>query len=174
MVALTDQRGPLSSVKQCPYCAKDMERDAMVCQHCQRDWKTGVAHNKDRELDNISTSDNVNSSWPRRPSGQMVAAAYLAVVAAFLMVGFGSSNVMLDRIFVPVVIYLTMPFSMLSGLFVWSAIHGGSQGPMVVVIAMSAVVNALMIGWGVDRIRRNDDVRRRSRVSRQSHAGPPP
>ena len=104
----------------------------------------------------------------------MVAAAYLAVVAAFLMVGFGSSNVMLNRIFGPLVIYLTMPFSMLSGLFVWSAIHGGSQGPMVLVIAMSAVVNAFMIGWGVDRIRRNDDVRRRSRVSRHSHAGPPP
>jgi hypothetical protein len=33
---------------------------------------------------------------------------------------------------------------------------------MVVVIAMSAVVDAFMIGWGVDRIRRNDDVRRRS------------
>ena len=173
-MALTDQRGPLSSVKQCPYCAKDMERDAMVCQHCGRDWKTGVSQNEDRELDKIGTSDNTSTPRPRRPSGQMVAAAYLAVVAAFLLVGFGSSNVMLDRIFTPLVIYLTMPFSMLSGLFVWSAIHGGSQGPMVVVIAMSAVVNAFMIGWGVDRIRRNDDVRRRSRVSRHSHPGPPP
>jgi len=69
---------------------------------------------------------------------------------------------MLDRIFAPLVIYLTLPFSMLSGLFVWSVIHGGSQGPMVVVIAISALVNAFMIGWGVDRIRRNDRVRRRS------------
>lgn len=159
-VALTDQRGPLSSLKQCPYCAMDM--DAMVCQHCGRDWKTGVSYDEDRELDKSSPSDNINTSRPRRPSGQMVAAAYLAVVAAFLMVGFGSSNVMLNRILVPLVIYLTLPFSMLSGLFVWSTIHGGSQGPVVVVIAMSAVVNALMIGWGVDRIRRNDDVRRRS------------
>ena len=161
-VALTDQRGPLSSLKQCPYCAKDMERDAMVCQHCGRDWKTGVAQNEDRELDKISTSDNVSSSWPRIPLGQMIAAAYLTVVVAFLVVGFGSSNMMLDRIFVPLVIYLTLPFSMLSGLFVWSVIHGGSQGPMVVVIAISALVNAFMIGWGVDRIRRNDRVRRRS------------
>ena len=161
-VALTDQRGPLSSLKQCPYCAKDMERDAMVCQHCGRDWKTGVAQNEDRELDKISTSDNVSSSWPRIPLGQMIAAAYLTVVVAFLVVGFGSSNVMLDRIFVPLVIYLTLPFSMLAGLFVWSVIHGGSQGPMVVVIAISALVNAFMIGWGVDRIRRNDRVRRRS------------
>lgn len=162
VVALIDQRGPLSSLKQCPYCAKDMQRDAMVCQHCGRDWKTGVSQNEDRELDKISTSDNISTSRPRRPSGQMVAAAYLAVVAAFLMLGFGSSNVMLDRIFAPLVIYLTMPFSMLSTVFVWSAIHGGSQGPMVVVIAMSAVVNAFMISWGVDRIRRNDDVHRRS------------
>ena len=161
-VALTDQRGPLSSLKQCPYCAKDMERDAMVCQHCGRDWKTGVSYDEERELDKSCPSDNSNTSRPRRPSGQMVAAAYLAVVAAFLMVGFGSSNVMLNRILVPLVIYLTLPFSMLSGLFVWSTIHGGSQGPVVVVIAMSAVVNAFMIRWGVDRIRRNDDVRRRS------------
>ena len=173
-VALTDQSGPLFSVKQCPYCAKDMERDAMVCQHCGRDWKTGVSQNEDRELDKISTSGNISTSRPRRPSGQMVAAAYLAVVAAFFVVGFGSSNVMLDRIFVPLVIYLTLPFSMLSGLFVWSEIHGGSQGPTVAVIAMSALVNAFMIGWGVDRIRRNDDVRRRSRVSRHSDEGLPP
>ena len=65
-VALTAQRGPLSSVKQCPYC-KDMERDAMVCQHCGQDWKTGVAQNEDRELDKVDTSDNVSTSWPRGP-----------------------------------------------------------------------------------------------------------
>ena len=135
----------------------------MVCQHCGRDWKTGVSQNEDRELDKITTPDNISTSRPRRPSGQMVAVAYLAVVAAFLLVGFGSSNVMLDRIFAPLVIYLTLPFSMLSTLFVWSAIHGGSQGPMVVVIAMSAVANAFIISWGLDRIRRSDDVRRRSR-----------
>ena len=174
VVALIDQRGPLSSLKQCPYCAKDMQHVAMVCQHCGRDWKTGVSQNEDRELDKISMSDDISTSRPRRPSGQMVATGYLAVVAAFLMLGFGSSNVMLDRIFAPLVIYLTMPFSMLSGLFVWSEIHGGSQGPTVAVIAMSALVNAFMIGWGVDQIRRNDDVRRRSRVSRHFHAGPPP
>lgn len=159
VVALTDQRGPLSSLKRCPYCSKDMARDAMVCQHCGRDWKTGVSQNEDRELEKISTSDHISTSRPRRPSGQMVAAAYLALVAAFLMLGFGSSNVMLDRIFAPLVIYLTLPFSMLATVFVWSVIHGGSQGPMVVVIAMSAVVNAFIISWGVDRIRRNDDVR---------------
>ena len=34
---------------------------------------------------------------------------------------------MLDRIVVPLVIYLTLPFSMPSGLFVRSTIHGGSQ-----------------------------------------------
>ena len=151
-------------MKQCPYCAKDMERYAMVCQHCGRDWKTGVSQNEVCELGNVSTSR------PPRPLGQMVAAAYLAVV---LVVGLGSSNVMLNRFLVPLVIYLTLPFSILSGLFVWSEIHGGSQGPMVVVIAISAVVNALIIGWGVDRIRRSDDVRIRSGVSRHSHAGPP-
>ena len=81
-VALTDRRGPLFSVKQCPYCARDMERDAMVCQHCGRDWKTGVSQNEDRELDKSSTSGNISTSRPRRPSGQMVAAAYLAVVGS--------------------------------------------------------------------------------------------
>ena len=87
-MALTDQRVPLSSLKQCPYCAKDMERDAMVCQHCGRDCKTGVSHDEDRkQLDKISASDNISKSRLGIPPGQMVAAAYLAVVAAFLLLG---------------------------------------------------------------------------------------
>ena len=34
---------------------------------------------------------------------------------------------------------------------------------MVVVIALSALVNAFLIGWGLDRISRNGGLRRRER-----------
>ena len=33
-------------MKLCPYCSKEMELAALVCQHCGRDWKTGVSHSK--------------------------------------------------------------------------------------------------------------------------------
>ncbi len=29
-------------MKLCPYCSKEMELTAVVCQHCGRDWQTGV------------------------------------------------------------------------------------------------------------------------------------
>jgi hypothetical protein len=35
-------------MKLCPYCSKEMELAALVCPHCERDWKTGVSH---REVD---------------------------------------------------------------------------------------------------------------------------
>ena len=30
-------------MKECPYCAKEMEADAIVCKHCGRHWKTGAS-----------------------------------------------------------------------------------------------------------------------------------
>jgi hypothetical protein len=30
-------------MKLCPYCSGEMEDAAVVCQHCRRDWKTGVS-----------------------------------------------------------------------------------------------------------------------------------
>ena len=29
-------------MKLCPYCSRQMEDAAVVCNHCGRDWKTGV------------------------------------------------------------------------------------------------------------------------------------
>jgi len=31
-------------MKLCPYCSGEMEDTVTICQHCRRDWKSGVSH----------------------------------------------------------------------------------------------------------------------------------
>jgi hypothetical protein len=120
-------------MKMCPYCSNEMEVTAVVCQHCRRDWKTGAA--TDQRLDNRTPL-----RW-----GTIIAATYLTVVAAALVASSRAPNGIADAM----VIYLTMPLSLvISMLFAWSVIHGADVGPMLVMLAISAVVNAFVIVWG--------------------------
>jgi hypothetical protein len=140
------QRNP-AAMKLCPYCSKEMELAATVCQQCGRDWKTGVSHRKTAE-----SQDRSSPSPPALTKGETIAGVYLLVVAAALLAGFGSSDETLSRYVEPLAIYLTMPLSLVGTvLFAWSLIHGGSVGPMVVMLAIAGLVNAFLIAWVVDR-----------------------
>jgi hypothetical protein len=69
-----------------------------------------------------------------------------------------------SRFALPIVIYLTMPLSfVISFLFAWSLIHGASVGPMLVMLAISGLINAFLIAWGVDRLNVADARRRGTR-----------
>ena len=134
-------------MKLCPYCSKEMEVAAIVCQECGRDWKTGVSQRKP-----AAAQDRSSPSPPALTKGATLAGVYLLVVAAALLVGFGPSDETLPRYVEPVAIYLTMPLSLVgTGLFAWSLIHGGSAGPMVAMLAIGGLVNAFFIAWIVDR-----------------------
>ena len=134
-------------MKLCPYCSKEMELAAIVCQQCGRDWKTGVSHRHTAE-----PLDHSSPSPPALTKGETLAGGYLLVVAAALLVGFGSSDETLSRYVEPLAIYLTMPLSYVGAvLFAWSLIHGGSAGPMVAISVIGGLVNAVFIAWLVDR-----------------------
>ena len=134
-------------MKLCPYCSKEMELAAIVCQQCGRDWKTGVSHRHTAE-----SQDRSSTSPPALTKGETLAGGYLLVVAAALLVGFGSSDETLSRYVEPLAIYLTMPLSYVgAGLFAWSLIHGGSAGPMIAISVIGGLVNAVFIAWLVDR-----------------------
>jgi len=148
-------------VKLCPYCQKEMERAAVVCPHCGRDWKSGVSSLSP------SASDDAADGRPVLTQGLMIAGVYLLLVAAALVASSGSPREMPSRVALPILIYLTMPLSyVLSFLFAWSLIHGASVAPMLVMLAISACLNAAFMVWGVDRLNAAD-ARRRSAGSQQ-------
>ena len=135
-----------ATMKLCPYCSKEMELAAIVCQQCGRDWKTGISHRKTAE-----PQDRSSPSSPALTKGETIAGVYLLVVAAALLAGFGSSNETLSRYVEPLAIYLTMPLSLVgTGLFAWSLIHGGPVEPMVAMLVIAGLVNAFLIAWAVD------------------------
>jgi hypothetical protein len=84
--------------------------------------------------------------------GKKIAAAYLGVVVAGLVVGFGQPvHVYMPAVFA--VMLLTLPLSIVSFLFWWSLIHGAAIGVLTIVYSVCALVNALVITWLVDRNR---------------------
>jgi hypothetical protein len=151
-------------MKLCPYCDKAMEPAATVCPHCGRDWKSGVSH-----LD-AGAPDDGGRSRPFLTQGQTIAAVYLLIVAVGLVASSGSPREMPSRFALPIVIYLTIPLSFpLSSLFAWSLIHGASVGPMLVMLAISGLINAFLLAWGVDRLNVADARRRGTRSSDRSN-----
>jgi len=92
----------------------------------------------------------------------MGAGMYLFLVAAALVASTGSPREMPSLVAFPILIYLTMPLSyVISFFFAWSIIHGASVAPMLVMLAISGLINALWITWGVDRLNKADARRRR-------------
>jgi hypothetical protein len=150
-------------MKLCPYCDKEMEPAATVCPHCGRDWKSGVSHL------NAGAPYDAGRSRPFLTQGQTIAAVYLLIVAAGLVASSGPPREMPSRFALPIVIYLTMPLSfVISFLFAWSVIHGASVGPMLVMLAISGLINAFLIAWGVDRLNVADARRRSTRYPDRS------
>jgi uncharacterized membrane protein YvbJ len=74
-------------MKLCPYCSSEMDNDAIVCQHCGRDWRSGVSvlhrasyatrrnDQTNQETDHVQTGDprkneRANSSWAEITSSE--------------------------------------------------------------------------------------------------------
>lgn len=145
-------------MKLCPYCDKEMENADTVCPHCGRDWKSGVSHLS------AGAPYDAGRSRPFLTQGQTIAAVYLLTVAVGLVASSGPPREMPSRFALPIVIYLTMPLSfVISFLFAWSLIHGASVGPMLMMLAISGLINAFFIAWGVDRLNAADARRRGTR-----------
>jgi hypothetical protein len=144
-------------MKLCPYCDKEMEPAATVCPHCGRDWKSGVSHLS-------AGAHDAGRSRPFLTQGQTIAAVYLLIVGVGLVASSGPPRENPSRFALPIVIYLTIPLSfVISFLFAWSLIHGASVGPMLLMLAISGLINAFFIAWGVDRLNVADARRRGTR-----------
>jgi hypothetical protein len=67
---------------------------------------------------------------------RIVIALYLAAVIALCILSFS------DEAWLTPLLWLTLPGSTLSGLWTWSAIHGGGEAPYALVALLSGIANA--------------------------------
>jgi hypothetical protein len=93
-------------MKLCPYCSGEMEDAATVCQHCGRDWKSGVSHfapvhdiprttSSVSSLDsdhasNVTVSDGIPDNAVILPNHRNIGRVYGAVTLALLVAIVGS------------------------------------------------------------------------------------
>ena len=93
-------------MKLCPYCSGEMEDDATVCQHCGRDWKSGVSHFapvqhirrtassasslNPEHASNLTVSGGVPDYMVNLPTHTNIGRVYAAVTGALLVAIVGS------------------------------------------------------------------------------------
>jgi hypothetical protein len=137
-------------MKLCPYCSREMEDAATICQHCGRDWKTGVSHVAQVEpvqRPTINTSplkpeEGSKVSTPGGPGGLPIAvgvgvALATGIVVYVMMFGMAWSEIHSGRTDRPgaleialVYLFLWTP-AVLGFLAAWATYRGmaGKAGP---------------------------------------------